>query len=276
MWMASRERGTVDSPRERQAPRRPRGRALLHCEPEKDSTMTETNDQPRTIRLRVVNPETPTSDPADVTTIAIAGMEIRGRNAVIGTIRCQTFGAARRCTQADLATAAIWPEPIDVYVTWDLSRTRELIPADATGFASWIGVGRLLVQNGYDLVDRTADAVAIELGLGRELALAPTDGTAASRNAAATALLATLLHRDVGLNQMLWLSSGKTRPLRTVPGLDDAAGWAAMPRDDLDWVRDHQAARAQAGLDPDPAFDDSVTHRATRETNRRRIFVHRS
>ena len=238
--------------------------------------MTETIDDPRIIRMRVLNPISTTSNPADVTAIGLAEMEICGSDAVISAIRSTPFEVDRQCTAADLAAAVLWPEPADVYVTWDLSRTRELVPPDASWFSPWIGIGRLMVQSGHDIVGKPAEAVARELHIGGELAMAPTDGTAASLGAAATALLTTLLYGQMGMNLMLRQSLATTRPLCPLPGFDDAAGWAAMARADLDWVVDHKMARELAGLAPDPAFDDHLTHRATRELNRRRIFAHRS
>lgn len=239
--------------------------------------MTEnTDDRPRTIRLRIVNPESTTSNPADVTAIGLAEMEVCDKSAVIGAVRSETFDGDRTCTRADLVTAAIWPEPVDILVTYDLSRTLELVPPDATDYPSWIGVGRLLVQFGCDVVDKPAERVATEMGMGKELALMTTDGSAVSSAAVATALLAALLYSKVGWSRMLWLSRDKTRPLRSVPGIDDTAGWAAMPRDDLDWVADRQPAFAWPNQASSQAVTDDVTDRAVRELTRRRSLADRA
>ena len=235
------------------------------------------NNLPRVIRLRIIKIETVSSRAADITAIGLAEMEIYCTQAAISATQNNAFTHSRPCTDDDLITAATRPGLVDAYVTYDLSRTRELMPAHATGFASWIGVGRLLVQLGHEVVGKSAEAVAREFGFGPEIDHAQTNDTAASRNAVATALLLVWLYEQMeDLNRMVRLSRAKTRPLQPIPTLTDAAGWEAMSRDDLNWVADHQAARALAGLAPDPAFDDAVTHRATRELNHRRIFAHRT
>ena len=232
---------------------------------------------PRVIRLRIINIETASSRLADITAIGLAEMEIYGTQAAICATRDNPFTHSRPCTDDALTTAATRPGPVDAYVTYDLSRTRELMPAHATGFASWIGIGRLLVQLGHEVVGKSAEAVARDLGFGLEIDVAQTNDTTASRNAVATALLLVWLYEQMeDLNRMLRFSRAKTRPLQPIPSFTDAAGWEAMSRDDLGWMVDHQAARALAGLAPDPAFDDAVTHRAMRELNHRRIFTHRT
>ena len=231
-------------------------------------------DAGRVIRLRVLHPDTHTTDPADVTAIGVAELDMCGTDAVIGAIRTETFDATERpCTRADFATAATWPDQVDVLVAYDLSRVEDVRPADMPGFACWIGVGRLLTQLGHDVIDKGPTGMAIELGQGAGLAMAPTDGTTAARDAVATALLAAHLYPRMGLARMLRFSRAKTRPLWSLPNPHDWSGWAGLPRADLDWLADHQEARRLADLPPDPVITDAVSHRAVVELNRRRIWA---
>ena len=228
----------------------------------------------RVIRLRVLHLDTHSTDLADVSAIGLAELDMCGTDAVIGAIRTNTFDPAERpCTRQDFAAAATWPDPVNVLVTYDLSRVEDVRPPDIPGFASWIGVGRLLTQLGHDVIDKGPAGMAIELGQGAGLTMAPTDGTTAARDAVATALLAAHLYPRMGLASMHRFSRAKTRPLWSLPDLHDWSGWASLPRADLDWLADHQEARRLAGLGPDPVITEAVSHRAVVELNRRRIWA---
>ena len=228
----------------------------------------------RVIRLRVLHLDTHTTDLGDVSAIGVAELDMCGTDAVIGAIRTEPFDPADRpCTPADFTAAATWPDQVDVLVAYDLSRVEDVVPADMPGFACWIGVGRLLTQLGHDVIDKGPTGMAIELGQGAGLTMAPTDGTTAARDAVATALLAAHLYPRMDLASMLRFSRAKTKPLWSLPDLHDWSGWAGLPRADLHWLADHQEARRLAGLDPDPVISDAVSHRAVVELNRRRIWA---
>lgn len=231
---------------------------------------------PPLIRLLVVNLETPSSNPADVTAIGLVEMEIYSGQAVINAIEAAAFGVDRPCTRDHLDQVLSCPEAIDALVNYDLSRTKEVVQASLPEVMPWVGIGRLLVQLGRDLGDRSAEAIALEVGLGKDLAQARSARDATSRDAAATTLLTTLLHEQLGLDRMISLSRNKVRPLRSRPSLDDVMGWAAMPHADVEWAASNQAAPSPNGFNPDLSFDDAVTGRAVRELHLRRHLARQS